>query len=163
MRIHSPSHIRAVVLEVGLCVLLALSVSAQDKAVGSFESQSDVGQVKYKGSAAYEVSTGEYTLSGSGTNMWTNKDEFHFMWKRLRGDFILTARVRFIGNGVDPHRKIGWIIRTGTETDSAQASAVVHGNGLTSLQFRRTAGANTEQKVVPLKGADVIQLERKGN
>ena len=163
MRILSLSHIRAFVLVAGLCALLAFGASAQDRALGSFESQSDVGQVKYQGLGAYDVSTGEYTLSGSGTNMWVNKDEFHFAWKRLKGDFILTARVRFVGTGVDPHRKIGWIIRTSMETNSAQASAVVHGDGSTSLQFRRTAGANTEQKLIPLKGADVIQIERKGN
>ena len=36
-------------------------------------------------------------------------------------------------------------------------------DGLTSLQYRRTAGAITEQLVVPLTGGDVIQLERRGN
>jgi TolB protein len=39
----------------------------------------------------------------------------------------------------------------------------VHGDGLTSLQFRRTAGANTEELKSTLTAADVIQLERKGN
>jgi Tol biopolymer transport system component len=40
---------------------------------------------------------------------------------------------------------------------------VVHGDGLTSLQFRRTKGAITEQRESPVKGAEVIQLERKGS
>jgi TolB protein len=38
----------------------------------------------------------------------------------------------------------------------------IHGDGLTSLQFRRTAGGITEQIVSPVKAADVIQLERQG-
>ena len=39
---------------------------------------------------------------------------------------------------------------------------VVHGDGLTSLQFRRTKGAITEESRPAIKGADVLQLERKG-
>ena len=38
----------------------------------------------------------------------------------------------------------------------------MHGDGLTSLQFRRTAGAVTEQIESTLKAPDVIQLERRG-
>ena len=29
----------------------------------------------------------------------------------MTGDFILQARVEFIGKGVDPHRKVGLIVR----------------------------------------------------
>jgi Tol biopolymer transport system component len=39
----------------------------------------------------------------------------------------------------------------------------VHGDGLTSLQYRRTKGGVTEQIVLEIKGGDVIQLERRGN
>jgi TolB protein len=39
----------------------------------------------------------------------------------------------------------------------------VHGDGLTSLQFRRGKGGPTEEVKSSLKGADVIQLERKGD
>src|SRR4029079_3197256 len=47
--------------------------------------------------------------------------------------------------------------------DSPHAVAVVHGDGLTSLQFRRTKGAATEEIKSKVSGADVLQLERKGN
>ncbi len=38
----------------------------------------------------------------------------------------------------------------------------IHGDGLTSLQLRRTKGAATEQVVSAITGADVVQLARKG-
>ena len=57
---------------------------------------------------------------------------------------------------------MGWIVRSGLEAGSAHASAVVHGDGMTSLQFRRAAGANTEEVRSPLKAPEIIQLERKG-
>jgi Tol biopolymer transport system component len=84
------------------------------------------------------------------------------LWKRLKGDFILTARARFVGTGVEPHRKMGWIIRAGMEPNAAHVNAAVHGDGLTSLQFRRSTGAATEEIKSTVQGADVIQLERKG-
>ena len=29
----------------------------------------------------------------------------------MTGDFILQARVELLGTGVDPHRKLGWMVR----------------------------------------------------
>ena len=34
--------------------------------------------------------------------MWFGRDEFHFAWKKVRGDFILQARVEFLGQGRGP-------------------------------------------------------------
>ena len=41
--------------------------------------------------------------------MWTTRDEFHFAFNKIKGDFIVRARIEFVGTGVDPHRKLGWI------------------------------------------------------
>src|SRR4029079_449535 len=65
--------------------------------------------------------------------------------------------------GVDPHRKLGWIVRSTLDPDWPYADAAVHGDGLTSLQFRKAKGAITEQVTSPLTRADVVQLERKGD
>ncbi len=53
--------------------------------------------------------------------------------------------------------------RTRLESDSPHVSTAIHGDGLVSLQFRRTPGGLTEEVHASLTGADVIQLERKGN
>ena len=142
---------------------MSAAVFAQQKTLGLFENNSDVGVVKKAGSAVYNPANGQYSLEGSGTNMWYKRDDFQFAWKRMKGDFILTARAKFIGKGVDLHRKMGLIIRSGLEADAAHASAVVHGDGLTALQFRRTKGENAEEIKSVLNAADVIQLERKGD
>lgn len=136
---------------------------SQQKSLGQFDAQADVGRVKNPGAATYDAENQEYTVSGSGSNMWFERDEFHLVWKRMKGNFVLQTRAQFIGRGVEPHRKLGWIVRTGLETPSANVSAAVHGDGLTSLQFRRTTGGATEEHKLALKGADVIQLERKGD
>jgi TolB protein len=55
------------------------------------------------------------------------------------------------------------MVRSSEDDASAYVDAMVHGDGLTSLQFRRISGALTEERRSESQGADVIQLERKGN
>jgi hypothetical protein len=150
-------------------VVLALSTTggarparAQGAARGELEGHGDVGAPRLPGSATYNAVSQEYGIAASGVNMWGPRDEFHFVWKRMKGDFIVQARVLFLGAGVDPHRKAGVIARTSLEADSPYADAVVHGDGLTSLQFRRAKGAQTEEARSEVHGAEVLQLERKG-
>src|SRR5216684_5884134 len=90
-----------------MCALLSsavLSASAQENSLGQFEGQGDIGSPKIPGSASYDAANQEYTISGAGTNMWLKSDEFHFVWKRMKGDFILRTRVSFIGKGAVAHR-----------------------------------------------------------
>jgi TolB protein len=147
------------------CISISFTqlVIAQNHPVGIFDGQGDVGKVKHKGSGTYDKKNQQYSLSGSGTNIWAKHDEFHFMWKKMKGDFILRTNATFIGKGVEEHRKIGLMIRSSLDTDAMHVSAAVHGAGLTSLQYRNAKGGVTEEKQFVLTAADIIQLERKGN
>ena len=137
---------------------------------GLFEGTLDVGSTTLAGSAVWDDSTDSYTITGSGENMWGERDAFRMVWKRVGGDFMLSARAS-LGNPGDPgrheHRKFGLIVRSGLGEADAYADAAVHADGLASLQFRRAPGAVTEE--VPAPGfesgtsvADVVQLERSG-
>jgi len=139
-----------------------LPASAEPVSLGQFEGQADIGSPKQAGSASYDAANQEYEIAGSGVNMWAGKDEFHFLWKRMKGDFILRTRIEFIGQGAEPHRKVGWMVRPNLEADAPYADCAEHGNGLASLQFRRSKGTNTEQIVLSTNSADVLQFERKG-
>ncbi len=132
--------------------------------VGIFDAHGDVGRPSRAGSASYDAVRQSYRIAGSGQNMWGARDDFHFVWKRLTGNFILSTRARFIGAGVDANRKIGWTIRPSLETGGAHVTAALHGNGLMSLQFRRATGGITDEAKSKdsLPDADaVIQLERR--
>jgi TolB protein len=155
--------LHASVLLTALLIPTTARTAPQRKPLGAFDGQADVGGVLHPGSAAYDAARDEYIVTGSGANMWAGADEFHFVWRRMRGDFILTARARFEGRGVEPHRKTGWQVRATLDADSPHASAVVHGDGLASLQFRKSRGAETEELKSPVKAPDVIQLERRGD
>ncbi len=132
--------------------------------VGMFEGQTDIGRPRRSGSVSYDAQRQSYLIAGSGRNMWDDRDEFRFAWKRMTGNFILSTRARFIGAGVEEHRKIGWTIRPSLATNSAHVSAALHGDGLMSLQFRRITGGLTEESRSPRSVPDsdaVIQLERR--
>jgi TolB protein len=148
-----------------LAALAAVSATAVQAAqpIGIFEDHGDIGPVANHGSAAYHADDNRYTLSGAGENIWAKKDEFQFAWKKIKGDFLLQARVRFIDKGVVEHRKIGWMVRQSLDPDSAYVDVAVHGSGLTSLQYRPNTGTDTIQIVAPIVNPNIIQLERKGN
>lgn len=146
--------------------MCAITTSAicQDNPLGQFDGRTDVGLPEINGSASYDAANQEYTLTGAGTNMWQTSDQFHFVWKKISGDFILRTRVEFLGPGVDAHRKVGWMVRPNLDADAPYADCAEHGgDGLTSLQFRLSKGGATDQIVLPVTNANVLQFERKGN
>jgi TolB protein len=91
--------------------LLLNSAVSQNIPIGIFQINSDIGNPKKTGSAIYNKTDQSYSLKGGGYNIWFERDEFHFLFNKIKGDFILTADFEFIGKGVEKHRKTGWMIR----------------------------------------------------
>ncbi len=147
-----------------LFAALIMPLHAFAQQVGVFEGQADIGTHVKPGSAVFIPESNQYVISGAGANIWGDHDEFHYVYKRMKGDFILYTRADFVGwNGVEQHRKVGWMIRKTLDGNSPHINAVVHGDGLTSLQFRRTPGAATEEIRSKLTHANIVQLERTGS
>src|SRR5512146_1327403 len=130
---------------------------------GSFQGQSDVGTDLLPGSAVYDAGKGEYKVTGGGENMWASQDAFHFVWRRIKGDVRLDTSVKIMGTGGNAHRKAGWMIRETLDADSPYVDVVVHGDGLTSMQYRETKGGETKEVKASISGPDRLVLERKGD
>ena len=62
-----------------------------------------------------------------------------------------------------PHRKAGRILRKDLEPGSVYTDAVVHGSGLTALQWREKADDVTRTIHFPVDGSTRLRLERRGN
>jgi Tol biopolymer transport system component len=150
-----------------VCVSLtaALLISAQQTQapVGIFESHADIGVTPKAGKVEHDPATSEYRVTGGGANIWGPADAYHFAWKRISGDAALTADVRFVGEGVDPHRKAVLMFRQDLSPGAAYADVAVHGDGLTSLQFRRAADGPTAEVRAADKAPVRLRLERRGN
>jgi TolB protein len=145
-----------------LAVLLIGSPAAR-AGEGIFEGKGDIGMVLHPGSVEYDAANGAYRLTGSGENMWFAADAFHFVWKKVSGDVSITADITFPTTGGNAHKKAALLIRQSLEAGSAYADAALHGNGLTSLQFRETAAANTHEIQASVTGPRRLRLTKQGN
>ncbi len=138
---------------------------SQDSAssLGVFEGNGDVGAVLHPGSVEFDPRTKAYTVTGSGENMWFASDAFQFVWKKASGDVMITADVSLVGTGGDNHRKAVLMIRQSLDPDAPYADAALHGDGLTSLQFRDQKGANTHEVQANVSGPLRLRLMKRGN
>ena len=151
-------------LTLAICGLAAVCFA---QGLGQFESASDVGVTPQKGKAAFDAASGEYRVTGGGANIWGTADAFQFAWKKMSGDVALTADVHFIGAGTVAHRKAALMIRQSLDADSAYADVALHGDGLTSLQYRPAAAGVTletkQEAKSDLTALVRIRIERRGN
>src|SRR6267142_2012956 len=149
-----------------LIVFFGFHITYGQSPVGVFQNHMDLGTPKTAGSAQYDEATQTYTVKGGGYNIWFGRDEFQYAFNKLKGDFILTANFEFVGAGKEAHRKIGWMVRASTDDNAPHYSAVLHGDGLTMLQWRPLKGAfmrDPEDQVAASKRYyTIIQLERSG-
>src|SRR3984893_3999848 len=135
---------------------------------GVLESHADVGSVLHPGTLEYDPAKGTYTVSGSGENIWSTADAFHFVWRKVTGDASLAADVSFLGKSGNEHRKAVLMFRQSLEADSAYADVALHGNGLTALQYRDEKGAPTHeiqtQETEPnIAGTERFRIEKRGH
>jgi TolB protein len=150
------------VMLVGL--LMLGNARAEDAAKwGMFEGATDVGKVAFAGSVEYRPDRQEYAVTGSGANIWEREDAFQFVWRKLTGDVAVTTGIVWRGTGTNPHRKAGWMIRQDLTADAPYVDVVVHGSGLTSLQYRKVRGGPTEEIQSPFPTAALVRLERHAN
>lgn len=130
---------------------------------GAFDVVGDVGTQRIPGSTVFDPKAQTYKITGSGNNIWALEDEFQFAALRISSNFMMTVQAAFFGQGKNLHRKWGIMFRQSLEGDAVHANAVVHGDGLTSLQYRPMKGAQTLEVKAEFGAADVVQLERSGN
>jgi TolB protein len=143
-------------------ILPAESAVTDEPATSLFEKHQDVGEIRHPGTVAFDQAAGSYTVAGSGANMWAARDAFHYVWKRVSGDVALAADIAFLGQGKEAHRKACLIVRQDLDADSAYVDAALHGDGLTSLQFRDSKGDLTHEVQANASAPKRLRIEMKG-
>ncbi|WP_459191481.1 hypothetical protein [Halosimplex sp. J119] len=83
------------------------------------------------------------TIQGAGYDIWNGRDEFHYYYTELEGDFDVTVRVDDLEE-TDPWARAGLMVRQ-TLSDDAEHAMIrkTPGNG-TSLQWRSDDGSQAE-------------------
>ena len=135
----------------------------ENKQIGIFEGQSEVGAALVPGSSGYEAATGKYTISSAGYNIWYTRDEFRYLWKKMSGDVSLSADISFPDKEGYFDRKAVLIIRQNLEDDSKEAMVALHGGGLIHLAYRQDKGQSLKEMRVDQKGAHRLGIEKHGD
>ena len=146
-----------------LLVCAAFSQETARAPLGVFEAHADVGETLKQGSVEYDSATGGYRVTGGGANIWSTTDAFHFVWIKVSGDVTIAADIQFIGAGAVAHRKAVLMIRQGLEAGAPYADAALHGDGLTSLQFRTERDKETQEVKAAVSAPQRIRIERHAN
>jgi TolB protein len=151
--------VNALLLLASLSVLTAEGVAAE---LAPFQGHGDIGTVLHPGSATYDAAKQTFVVNGSGENMWFGSDAFHFVWQKGSGDISLTANISFSGTGGNEHRKAVLMVRQSLDVDSAYADVALHGNGLTSLQYRDAKSALTHEIQSNISAPTRLRIEKRG-
>lgn len=134
------------------------SLSAQSLPTGW--STSDIGTVGATGSASY--SSGTFTVSGAGADIWNSADAFRFVYTPMTGDGSIVAdvtSVQYVANWT----KAGVMMRETLDPSSRHAFMLVSaGKGL-AFQRRVTTGGLSTNTAGPAAAAPYfVKLTRAG-
>jgi hypothetical protein len=140
-----------------------------DTPIGVFEGQSDIGAAVVPGSASYDAATKQYTINSAGYNIWYQRDEFRFLWKKMSGDVSLAADATFPDPKGYSDRKAVVVIRQSLDDDSKEAMTGEHGTGMIHLAQRPEKGAQMKDAQFRFGGtlanvrAKRIGIEKRGD
>ena len=105
---------------------------------GTFNYSADIGEkAKLGAEGSGKFDSGVYTITGSGDDIWNDKDAFHFMWTEMSGDFDVSADVTIDGGKSDQV----WIksmimVRQDQSPGAAHLGTRIRRDGQYSMQWR---------------------------
>jgi hypothetical protein len=121
-----------------------------------------VGDTGAAGSVQFSEADGKFTVKGSGADIGTNADAFHFVWQPVAGDCEIVARVAS-AQAANSQAKTGIMIRADLSRDASHAGVLcVAGN---KLQFLSRAGhgkSTTAKDKAGVTAPRWLKLVRKG-
>jgi len=110
-------------------------------------SQQWIGDESPPGSATYDAATDTWTLIGHGHDIWDNADDFHFVYQKISGSCMISARVPTLaGNSTHTWSKAGVMIRETLMDTSTHAMEVLTGGDGAGIafQWRTSTGGGSD-------------------
>jgi len=108
----------------------------------------DIGTTGGAGGTGYNSTTGVYTVSGSGADIWGTADAFQFASTTMSGDGEIRARVTSQTNTAG-WAKAGVMMRDGATAGAAHAMMVITPSNGFANQYRATAGGSSSHIAGP--------------
>src|SRR5687767_7711162 len=100
----------------------------------------DIGSVGLAGSGS--ETGGQFTVRGSGADIFGTADAFHYVYQRLNGNTQIVARMTSV-QATHAWSKAGVMIREGLTANSRHAFALLSGSSGVSFQSRATTGGSS--------------------
>jgi regulation of enolase protein 1 (concanavalin A-like superfamily) len=148
---------------VGLVCALAVGASvvrAQSALPAGWASR-EIGSTGMDGSAAF--SSGTWTITGGGANIWGTSDEFRFAYQQITGDVDIRVRLASLED-FQRYSKAGVMIRETLNADSRNAFILFRGDSTLFLQSRPKPGGSTARGTYFAGAVPVwLRLVRRGS
>lgn len=122
-----------------VCSLVSAAPAAAQTTTSGWSNR-DVGSPVLAGSIV--AASGAIAIDGAGTGITGTRDQFHFYYQAVTGDFDLRARVIDI-TGVNDWAKAGVMVRSNLAADDAYGLALVSARKGTAFQRRTTKAGTT--------------------
>lgn len=126
----------------------------------------DIGYPTPGGTQIYDASSDTWTVEGGGFDIFTNIDQFHYVWQTMPGDGTISVHV--VSQTADlfnPNSKFGPMIRAGTADNAAYYAILAEPQNGIQVQWRVQQGDMTGEYKLPLSYQMPIYLRitRVGN
>ncbi len=145
-----------------VCALaVSASVVRAQSALPTGWASRDVGSTGITGGVA--VSSGTWTVAGSGANIWGTSDEFRFAYQQITGDVDFSVRLDSLEDAQN-WSKAGLMIRETLSGNSRNAFLTLIPDSGVFMQSRSTQGGGTARLTGRAGDAPVwLRLIRRGN
>lgn len=121
----------------------------------------DIGAVSVTGTASY--SNGVYTVAGSGADIWSTVDAFHFAAQPMANNGTITARVASQMN-TDGWSRVGVMLRDDLSPSSRHVMVLLTASNGAQMIYRNYAGGGTTAMTLTGISAPYwVRLTRAGN
>jgi glucose/arabinose dehydrogenase/regulation of enolase protein 1 (concanavalin A-like superfamily)/mono/diheme cytochrome c family protein len=123
----------------------------------------DIGDVGVPGDASHNAGSGTYTVQGSGDDIWGGSDGFHFLYKEISGNTMLTARITSF-ESPEAWAKAGVMLRESTAPGSKYSFSLVNATYSAHQQSRNVTDGGSVINNGPWVGIPRwLRLVRTGN
>jgi regulation of enolase protein 1 (concanavalin A-like superfamily) len=137
------------------------SSGGQSTALPPGWTQQDVGSVTIAGNGT--CTDGTYQITASGADIWGTADAFHYVYRQLIGDGSIVAHLASL-TAAHAWSKAGVMIRASLSPDSAHAFMLVSAGKGSALQYRPSAGAESQSVSRPFVAPPQwVRLDRAGD
>jgi len=110
-----------------LITSIFLSANLVCNAWGLVWGKKDIGNPGIAGSASYDPCTGTWTIEGSGDDIWSESDQFYYVYRPLSGNGSIEVSLESIGVP-DDWAKAGVMICETTKSGSKHTIIAITGS-----------------------------------